>query len=249
MKKLLVALLVAVLCVPAMADVTVGLVDNTDGTFGITLNTGGDVVRGLALKVDSAAASLVIHDDAIEEAAFNTCIDYAYDTTGYDVGIAGQHPFALDGDPGVAADTASTFVVSMGVLDQTGTQAGFSSTSDVLIATVEVGACFITVTEDALRGGIVGDAALTVNMPAADFEVTDGPMSCWDYPCFANGDANGDCAITFGDLSAVINAWAPLPYAECADFNKDLAITFGDLSVIINHWAPLPGCDVSCVPQ
>ncbi len=78
---------------------------------------------------------------------------------------------------------------------------------------------------------------------------TNNDPSCWYYSCFSNGDANGDCAVTFGDLSVVINSWPPLTYDACADFNKDGAITFGDLSVIINHWPPLPGCSPGCVPM
>ncbi len=100
---------------------------------------------------------------------------------------------------------------------------------------------------DAHLGSVVGDDVTTVNQT----ECVTGPLEalCWrNHVCITNGDANGDCIITFVDLDILMSAWPPNPYEPCADFNKDRAITFGDLSVIIEHWPPNPGCDLYCVP-
>ena len=232
MKKLLVAMLVAVLCVPALADVDVTLVDNGDLSFNILLNTNGEAVRGLALKVVCNGGSQALDIDDSSFAEFNTCIDWAYSNGGYD-NIGDGHPFALDGDPGVAADGATTFVVSMGYLDQSEGQLPYSNTSATVIATVKVGAeGEVCVTEDALRGGIVGDAALTVNMPdcitlnggpipavkeSAPFYadwVAFGSPDCWAFEKNCKGDAEGAQADKVGkwyvgteDLNILLAAW------------------------------------------
>jgi hypothetical protein len=78
--------------------------------------------------------------------------------------------------------------------------------------------------------------------------VAAGYPMCWCYDCFKQGDATGDCLLTFSDVSVVIAAWPPNPYYPCADFTMDGLITFSDVSVIIAHWPPNPGCDASCVP-
>lgn len=231
MKKSLIALLVLACVAPAMAVVDFGLVNNGDGTATITINTNGDVVRGVGLLVTCTdGAKLADLAPVAVNAAFNTYIDYAFDNSGYDFGQG--HPFADASAAGVAAVDDTTFSVSLGVLDNNGGQAGFNG-SDNLI-TINTGAGHVCIELDTLRGGVVGDVALTATMPAC-VDVTAGP-ACWNYAMFGNGDSNGDGAITFTDLNAIINAWAPNPYNACADFNKDGAITFTDLNVIINNW-------------
>ncbi|MBE0534682.1 MAG: hypothetical protein IH624_03370 [Phycisphaerae bacterium] len=66
--------------------------------------------------------------------------------------------------------------------------------------------------------------------------------------CFAKGDSNRDCQITFTDVQAVIDAWPPKPYRWNADFNQDGQITFSDVNVLIQHWPPNAGCSATCVP-
>jgi hypothetical protein len=113
--------------------------------------------------------------------------------------------------------------------------------------------CNVTVTaEVTYRGGVVledGDDS-TVVSDTAHIDMPGCQPACWSYDCFDCGDGNGDCFITFGDLSLIINAWPPLPYDPCADYNKDGFITFGDISVLINHWSPLEACPAAegCSP-
>ena len=210
MKKILASLLVLALCAPAMA-VQFGLIGNTDGTATITIDTEGAVVRGVAIKV-TAAGGLTDVNGATVNAAFNTYIDYAHDAGAAYTEVGQGHPFAADGAAGVAVNGAKTFVISMGVLDQGGNQAGFNGAGDLI--TFPVGDGEVCIAADTLRGpdsGVVGDAALTSNIASvACVTVSSGPVDCipstnpsyaqwvavgkpdsWCNPRQCHGDANG----------------------------------------------------------
>lgn len=241
MRKVLLSLLVMALVVPAYAAVNFSAVDNGDGTVSVVIDT-ADVVRGLALKVTcSDGATLADLTPVAVNAAFNTFIDYAFTTEAgapgtYEIGAG--HPFALANEAGVAEAGATEFSISMGVLDEGGNQEGFVSEigGEVLI-TFKTGAGMVCFELDTLRGGVVGDEALTTNLDDEGIcvAVTDGP-ECWNYPRFGEGDGNGDGLISFADLNLIINAWPPNAYNPCADFNKDGLISFADLNIIINNW-------------
>ncbi len=240
MRKVLLSLLVMALAVPAFAAVEFSAVDNGDGTVSVVIDT-ADVVRGLALKVTCSEGAELVDLEPEVNAAFNTFIDFAFTTEAgapgtYEVGDG--HPFALADEAGVAAAGATEFSISMGVLDEGGNQEGFVSEigGEVLI-TFKTGAGMVCFELDTLRGGVVGDEALTTNLDDEGIcvAVTDGP-ECWNYPRFGEGDGNGDGVITFADLQILINAWAPNPYNPCADFNKDGVVTFADLQILINNW-------------
>ena len=226
---------------PTFAAVDIKIVDNEDGTATLVIDTtAGEVVRGVALKVTATDGAKLVSTAATVNPVFNTFIDAAFELGGaYEIGDG--HPFANVAAAGTAAANATEFSISMGVLDQGGNQAGYTSpVGGEALITFETGAGTICVELDTLRGGIVGDAAIVSNLDTAAVcsPITDGPdePECWGYTMFGNGDSNGDGAITFTDLNAIINAWSPNPYAPCADFNKDGAITFTDLNVIINNW-------------
>lgn len=210
MKKILASLLVLALCAPAMA-VQFGLIGNTDGTATITIDTEGAVVRGVAIKV-TAAGGLTDVNGATVNPAFNTYIDYAHDAGAAYTAVGQGHPFAADGAAGVAVNGATTFVISMGVLDQGGNQAGFNGAGDLI--TFPVGDGEVCIAADTLRGpdsGVVGDAALTSNIASvACVTVSSGPVDCipstnpsyaqwvavgkpdsWCNPRQCHGDANG----------------------------------------------------------
>ncbi|HPO71094.1 MAG TPA: hypothetical protein PKV53_12435, partial [Anaerohalosphaeraceae bacterium] len=178
MKKILASLLVVALCAPAMA-VQFGLIGNTDGTATITIDTEGAVVRGVAIKV-TAAGGLTDVNGATVNPAFNTYIDYAHDAGAAYTAVGQGHPFAADGAAGVAVNGATTFVISMGVLDQGGNQAGFNGAGDLI--TFPVGDGEVCIAADTLRGpdsGVVGDTALTSNIASvACVTVSSGPTEC-----------------------------------------------------------------------
>lgn len=177
MKKSLIALLVLACVAPAMAVVDFGLVGNSDGTATITINTNGDVVRGVALLVTCTnGAKLVTTTPVAVNAAFNTYIDYAFANNGYQIGDG--NPFANASEAGVATVDDTTFSVSMGVLDQNGAQAGFNG-SDNLI-TINTGAGDVCIELDTLRGGVVGDVALTANLDTPICVNVPGSSSCYD---------------------------------------------------------------------
>jgi hypothetical protein len=160
--------------------------------------------------------------------------------------MEGQHPFATDGAAGVAADDAKTFVVSLGYLDQGGAQAAWSSTTPTVVATVEVGAGEVCVTEDTLRGGIVGDAEITVNLPECltvteesdECVKSDAPFyqewldwnkpACWCYEKNCRGDVDGIVSgpfrVAIPDLQVFLSAYNKIDTmipegGICADFD------------------------------
>jgi len=226
MKKILASLLVLAMVAPAMAAVTVGLVDNEDGTGTITMDTGGDVVRGVALTVTCGGDAKLVDLSFTANAEFNTFIDYfAVNGTG---GVAGEtpaqegHPYAAAGTTaGVAAIDATEFVVSMGVLDELEGQAGYTGSGDLItinLVDVDNGSGEVCISLDTVRGGIVGDVALTTNIDSAPVCETitnpivitecvksDAPFyadwvgagknwekpDCWCYQYNCRGDADG----------------------------------------------------------
>jgi hypothetical protein len=243
MRKVLLSLLVMALVVPAYAAVNFSAVDNGDGTVSVVIDT-ADVVRGLALKVTcTEGATLADLTPVAVNAAFNTFIDFAFTTEAgapgtYEIGAG--HPFALAAEAGVAEVGATEFSISMGVLDETGNQEGFVSEigGEVLI-TFKTGAGMVCFELDTLRGGVVGDEALTTNLDEAGLcvAVTEGPQEpeCWSYPCQPYGDANGDGLISALDVQALLNAWGQ-EYDPCVDFNRDGIVSALDVQVLLNSW-------------
>ena len=192
--------------------------------------------------------------------------------------LAATSPVAPDGAPGALGGIGTDGVtLEFGALyDQTADVLTPPLAAGVL-ATIEVSeTCTATITLNQTRGGIVriGGEAVTDGITlAVDAPITAGEEPCkeftadqlalwealseadqaiWCYPCFDKGDSNGDCALTFTDVNAVINTWPdasnPQKYSANADFNMDGAITFTDVNVLINNWPPAPGCDETCVP-
>jgi hypothetical protein len=56
-------------------------------------------------------------------------------------------------------------------------------------------------------------------------------------PCLA--DVDGDGAVAFGDLLAILSAWGPCPGCP-EDVDGDGAVAFGDLLVLLSVWGPCP---------
>ena len=206
MKKILVSLMVLALCVPAMAAVTITDTGDTDtgeatiqlsateGIVGIGLKVDGDVVTGFA--VDSF---------------FDVFIDSAYTAgSGY-----GTVPTALQSGPGELALPSGSFSISVGGLDDDGIGAGTEEAPLVALITLTgTPGESVEITEDTLRGGIVGyngaqtisGLPLTVTFAAASECVkADAPFyaewvgagknwdkpDCWCYEYNCRGDADG----------------------------------------------------------
>ncbi len=224
MKKVLPILLVAAMAAPLWAAVEITATDLGDGQIQLEYTcTAGEVVRGIALKVtagDGDGVDGVINDFA-EPASpvVNAYIDY-YTTTGYDLLTQGlddrgnAHPIADPAGPGPLSLPANEAVYCAGFLDELGGQAGMPASGVLGTFTVADGSdadgeVCVTIAEDGLRGGVVGDSVTEVTMPAeicvtlaepecvketapfyADW-VAFGKPDCWCYQRNCRGDING----------------------------------------------------------
>lgn len=221
MKKILAALLVLALAIPAMADVAVTGTDLGSGHLQIKVApTGGASVRGVALKLTRTAGNAYI--DATTDATatqFNTFIDYAF-TTGAGYTIGSGHCLANPTAAGVlAAFPASTFSLCAGYLDQSGGKAGVTVDSffDIFFE-ISVDSTF-TVELDPLRGGIVGDTLGTVTVQSPML-VAGNPPETISKPTVAKttaapaiaGRVNGGRVETFVASGAASNLGHALEY-------------------------------------
>lgn len=164
MKKVLAALLVLAVVAPAMA-VTITGSDLGDGKLRLTYDVPtGEVLRGVALKLSNTDGAAIAGTAAVTaiDSFFDVFIDYAFDNSeGFTVTPRVGHPLADPAAAGVLdVFPASTFSLSMGVLDETGNQGGVEG-SGVLceIQFALANDSTIVIEADTLRGGaVVGDA-------------------------------------------------------------------------------------------
>jgi hypothetical protein len=166
MKKILVALLVLALGIPALANVDVTWTDMGGGHLQIKVApTSGASVRGVALKLTRTAGDATISGtDKATATQFNTNIDYAFSHSAtYDIGQG--HPLAKPDQAGeLTAFPASTFSLCSGYLDQSGGKAGVVVDSFFDVFYDLTTNSTITIELDSLRGGIVGDTLGTVTV-------------------------------------------------------------------------------------
>jgi hypothetical protein len=140
---------------PSAGLVTIG--------YAATANT---AVRGLALNVQLSNNATAVYSDIVSiNPAFNVFIDYAFAYPGYNIGDG--HPFANPGAPSPVISPVSFFSISMGVLGPTGGGAPAVVPNLLTFRIQDGGAGFssVTLSPDALRGGVVGDNIGTVTMP------------------------------------------------------------------------------------
>jgi hypothetical protein len=183
MKKILVALLVLALAIPAMADVAVTWTDMGGGHLQIKVApTVGASVRGVALVLERTAGDATVASTAaVTATGLNTFIDYAL-TAGAGYTAIGQgHPAAKWNLPGGVATfpaESAKFSLCAGYLDENGVDPkGEGLTVDSFfdvfydITTDST----ITIALDTLRGGIVGDTLGTVTVASpAILDVQEG---------------------------------------------------------------------------
>ena len=266
MKKLLLVLVALLMVSPAMADVTITAVDEGAGLVSINYAaTGADadglysLISGMAINVSLTAGTMDIVPGSYKDDGESTNASPGYGihpgSIQFDVNQQVTDygdPVAPGTDPGALGDLpGSSCTLELGALYDDESVPSAQPLAAGTICQLQVSECTDVnlAVESVHRKGIVledGTNPTTVNLVGATDVYC--AIDCWDFDCFLKGDANGDCAITFSDVSIVINAWPPLPYDKCADFSKDTAITFTDVSVLINSWPPNPNCDVSCVP-
>ncbi|MCF7954948.1 MAG: hypothetical protein K9M75_04010 [Phycisphaerae bacterium] len=194
MKKLVLTMLVVALAIPAMAA-DISLTDNGDGTGTIVLTTAaGENVRGLAIVVESANPITAV---AKGDAVFNVFMDAAYEAEAITPGsyaIGDGEPVADPDAKGTIALGGTRISLCMGALDETGNQAAVPA-GTIDVATITTACGEVTITADALRGGIVGDAVVAGTI--AGGPVCDGPTPCV-------GDGNGSGVVDTSDLGDMV---------------------------------------------
>jgi hypothetical protein len=178
MKKILAALLVLALVAPAFA-ISFTATDQGSGKLRVNYTlTAGEALRGMALKFTVTSGDAAIANTsavALQANTFNTFIDYAFSTpAGYTVGAG--HPLANPAAAGVLATfPATTFVVSLGYLDQAGTQHGLTASNFFDVTFAGSTNSNVTISADTLRGGIVGDTMVASNLPISQTLVFAAP--------------------------------------------------------------------------
>jgi len=245
---------------PLMGAVSFYLVDNGDLTIDLVMVCDGDDVdangsaRAAGLALDVSVSEGVIADVFnYKTTGESVVVDRGYGIFPGSIFFTDPYPGPLEiahtGTPVAGGLGSSAIVLEFGALyDQAVPQAAPDATT-VLCTIAITKYCAMTVAANAERGGVVmtgGGAPSSTNLPL----IIPGPPEpdCWSYPCFDNGDGNGDCMITFTDVMGVVNTWPPDAYNRCADYNKDGRITFADVAILIAHWPPNPGCTVACEP-
>ena len=258
MKKVIIMLAVVAMAAPTFADV-IFTGDGSTGSLVISYTTtDGDLPRGIGLKCEVLAGDTVDVDAAgtTTDAAFNTNIDYAFSKylAAETYAIGDGNPLADPDGPGVLDPTTgvSVFSLCMGVLDQSGNQGAGPATAASLVS-VPVSNCSsasvtIRISEDDLRGGVVG-SALTTNLPI------DVVVSC--AACTTcQGDLDNDNVVGLSDFMAYFNVLNPVAFADilpgdagwhdCGDVDGDNVIGLSDFMAMFNKLNPVAFADIPC---
>lgn len=200
MRKVLLSLLVLALAAPSFAAVNITATDEGDGVLKLAYAcTAGEVIRGLALKLDVASGDGVVAaaaDGAVLATRFNTFIDYAFTTEAGAPGtyvIGAGHPFANAAAAGVATFPATLYSVSMGCLDEfEKVQGGVTGAGDLMTITYALTEeTKVAISADTLRGGIVGDNITEINIQAEQILAPDGECMLPSHPSYAQWVAVG----------------------------------------------------------
>ena len=204
---------VVCLCFPVLgADVDFSIVVSSDGLLTISY-TSTTSPRGIALNLDLGGLIITDDSDVISyDATFNCLMDEASeDPENYVPGVG--VPLADPDVAGFLTYPAGEVSFCVGYLDENGNQAaGPASSSNLLslsMSGAEEGTYTITVAEDSVRSGIVGDngVRLSTNLPITvdyipsslcfpesepDYEnwVKAGYPACWCYSYQCKGDTN-----------------------------------------------------------
>jgi hypothetical protein len=175
MKNTLALLMIIALATPAMAGIiNFAAVDNGDST--ITISATGTGVRGINLFVTGIT---VVAGSGTS--SFNMFADAAYDSEAHapgDYSPGDGGPLANPYSPGELPNDSDTFVISVSYMDITGNQAAADATIMANVATFSfTGSGTMTITEDQLRGGVVGDNITGTNLPLSITYTVPEPMT------------------------------------------------------------------------
>jgi hypothetical protein len=250
MKKLVLMLAVLLLAAPAMAtDVTITAVAGpgpNDVTVGFTTSSVTELVRAIALDVIVNDANVVIADI--------NCVNADYGIYPGSISIDASGNVTNWGTCAGAGLDSNTVATEQGSLYADGDPAPDQS-GDLFIITLDgctqnvSGDVVVSITEDALRGGIVLEdpaVAAGVTLPS-DVTVTITAICDQGPSCPCLGDVDDSGSVNFGDLSAIYGAMVTaypsgdptfsydigLPAGlECGDLDGNGTIDFADLSTM-----------------
>ena len=258
MNKVICLLAILAMTAPALATVTFTVTPGDPCEFTVGYISDGTNPVGIALEASLDNGMKIVSASIPADPCFNAYIDYLHDNP-----PAPEDELPL-GDPlakqgavaGYPVLPSSDVSLCMGRLVDDHSPG--PATCELVTIKIDCSApsCTMTLSLDSNRGGVVdanGDPITTNVDSGQGFILSCGPP-CWSYDCFACGDSDGDCIITYTDALAVVNSWPPLPYDECADFDKDTIITYSDALAIVNHWNPLESCPSAegcgpCIPE
>ncbi len=216
MGKMLISLFVLAMSVCAFADVTWSEDNSTAGTSIITW-TSSEPLAGLALELTVMSGEL----DSVEMTGFNVYIDQAYSTPGFtNLEEVNTNPAANADAPGDITDLTGKFTICGGSLTED--HAGVSTGTITLTASVEI---TVDIVADETRGGAVSIGGESVDVIPVTATIAVILESCWNYPYFTNGDADGDGDVDTDDWPIFRDAFGTAEgdaaYSPCADFDKD----------------------------
>jgi len=240
MKKILAALLVLALGMPALAVVDITATDAGNQYLLLSFTGPAAAVRGIALtlNVTGGVITAATNYDTVTPSAFNTFIDYAF-TTGAGYVIGTGHPFARETLPGVATfpiNAGTAFAVSMGYLDEAPAHTHLGLTSGT-IAKIKIdgitpgGSATVAISANATRGGAaVGDTLGTVNVQAS--QVIAGPPIV--YNLTTSSTAGGDVTTPGEPGPYPYNASTVVDIVATPDANYHFVNWTGDTANIAN---------------
>jgi hypothetical protein len=272
MRKIIFALVLLVLAAPASAEVliTAAQVGDEPNVLVSYVNTEDQNVRAFALNIvidglkqgGGAATISAVQCLSTDYYVYPGSIEIT------DNEVTGEGSCVCDDSyddtlPGIDSNGVTIEMASLYSPNDPDHNVGPAMSGDLVLLTIDGCAdVTITITANELRGKIVmedatskdpnapGGVAGLVPCGCMDPEDPDyanwvlaGEPNCWCYDCYDCGDTNGDCALTFADVSTLIAGWPPNPFDACADLTKDLDMTFGDVSVLIANWPPNGACD------
>lgn len=163
----------------SIAGVDFSLSSPSAGLVTIGCNaTAGEAIRGIAITVSLSDNATAVYSDIVSiHPAFNVFIDYASENPIYTIGDG--HPFARPDNAGLLEVPASVFSLSMGHLDEGGNPAPATIDNLITFRIQDGGAGFsyVTISQDPLRGGVVGDNVNTVTMPQPLMVITPEPAT------------------------------------------------------------------------
>ena len=260
MKKLM-FLMMALLVAPAMATITVEIVDNGDCTADIVISADGDdadgfgsLLGGIAFdaSVDGGAQMLSVSNYHTGESTaqdgrygiYLGSITFAVvdDETVIDDAGSPVSRGGPDGDPddppqlpGPACTLEFAAVYPVSTPD-----AAPDATTTLCTIEVDQGTTLTLVLDDT-RGqavNIAGGAPSEVVFVGG--AIADCGEGCWTNSCQPFGDANGDGLISAQDVQLLVGCWGG-SYDPCCDFNRDGIVSAQDVQILVASWGnPCP---------